>query len=70
MGQDECRYCGRTLAGLETIWACEGYLFCSQTCGVNSYAEYYNEPADGIEHAKCYFDKYAEEINPKDIGIK
>lgn len=66
---DKCRYCGKPLANKKTIWSCEGILYCSRKCGAQALATGYG-PVDSDESAERHFDDYAEEINPRDIGIK
>lgn len=66
---DVCAYCKKQLAGQETIWAMEGFLLCSRTCGVHSLAESTTGSVDSLEIAEEYFDNHAEEIIPADIGI-
>lgn len=61
---DMCAACGTDLATCETIWAAEGILYCSRECGIHDFKVHYGDDAER------HFDEVAEEINPRDIGIK
>ena len=58
-----CPMCSKDLADCKTIFAAEGTLYCSRTCGIYDF-----KPSQG-EEAEAYFDSVAEEIVPADIGI-
>lgn len=59
-----CAACNIDLATCETIWAAEGFLYCSRECVI------YDFKYDYSAIAEKHFDEVAEEINPRDIGIK
>jgi hypothetical protein len=59
-----CVACYTDLATCETIWAAEGLLYCSRECGIYDFKYAYGDDAER------HFDEVAEEINPRDIGIK
>ena len=59
-----CATCNTDLATCETIWAAEGILYCSRECGMYDFKYAYGDDAER------HFDEVAEEINPRDIGIK
>jgi hypothetical protein len=61
---DMCAACDTDLATCDTIWAAEGLLYCSRECGIHNFKTQYGDDAER------HFDEVAEEINPRDIGIK
>lgn len=61
---DMCAACDVNLATCETIWAAEGSLYCSRECGIHDLKYAYGDDAEK------HFDEVAEEISPRDIGIK
>lgn len=64
LNHDTCTICGKDLTKCDTIWAAEGMMFCSRDCGVKFYT-----PGNHAEYGEELFDQYAEEVNPKEIGL-
>ena len=61
-----CKTCSKDLATCSTIWAADGYLYCSSECGIKDFTLHEHD----VEHAEAIFNMCAEEINPRDIGIE
>lgn len=59
---EPCKTCQQDLSKLETIYAAEGDLYCSHTCGIKDFKNHYT-------NAEERFNYSVEEINPTDIGI-
>lgn len=63
-----CHRCGKNLATCDTAWAAEGYLYCSEYCGVSNYRAAAH--IGDTDYARDVFFSVAEEVNPKDIGLE